>query len=90
METGHRTSTSPHSSTPSFKHLAWVALAGTALVISGTRGQEPPQPSAAQAFTAPVRPAPARTGPAAPHVAQLSGPRPTGRISCRRAWSPEA
>ncbi|MFE7759326.1 class F sortase [Streptomyces sp. NPDC057418] len=48
METGRGTSTSPQSF-PKVKHLVWALVAGTALVISGTRDGNPPQPPAAQA-----------------------------------------
>ncbi|MGP3634218.1 class F sortase [Streptomyces sp. 24-1644] len=70
MEKGRTTSTSPHSFTPSAKHLAVALLAGTALVVSGTRDDKPPQPSAAQAFTAPAEPAPSRSASVAPPAIQ--------------------
>ncbi|MFC9246321.1 class F sortase [Streptomyces sp. NPDC057136] len=70
MEDGRTTSASPHSFTPSAKHLAVALLVGIALVISGTRDEKPPQPSTAQAFTAPVRPAPSRTGLVTPPAVQ--------------------
>lgn len=65
METGRRFSTSPRSF-PAVKHLVWALVAGTALVISGTRDDEPPQPPASQAIAAPAPPAPGRSAPAVP------------------------
>ncbi|MFD9500092.1 class F sortase [Streptomyces sp. NPDC060035] len=70
METGRRSSTSPQSF-PAVKHLVWALVAGTALVMSGTRDDEPPQPSTAQAI---VAPAPRRSAPAAPAVSPPARP----------------
>ncbi|MFJ3704093.1 MULTISPECIES: class F sortase [Streptomyces] len=59
MDTGRTTSTSAQPF-PAVRHLVWALVAGTALVISGTReGRPPPQPPAEAA--APVTP----TGPTA-------------------------
>ncbi|MCX4821319.1 class F sortase [Streptomyces sp. NBC_01142] len=72
METGHTTSASPHSFIPSVKLLTCALVAGAVLVTNGARDEQPPQPPAAQAFSAPVRPAPSRTEAAAlPAVQQL-------------------
>lgn len=57
MQTGRKTRASPHSSTPSLKFLACALMAGSVLVISATGDEQPPQPSAAQAFSTSVRPA---------------------------------
>ncbi|NUK08926.1 class F sortase [Streptomyces lunaelactis] len=65
METGHQTSASPHSFIPSAKFLACALMAGTVLVINVARDEQPPQPSAAQAFSTSVRPAPSGTASAA-------------------------
>ncbi|MEU8678867.1 class F sortase [Streptomyces sp. NPDC048560] len=70
MENGRTTGTSPHSFTPSVKHLAVALLVGTALVISGTRDEKPPQPSTSQAFTAPVVAPPSRSGSVMPPAIQ--------------------
>jgi sortase (surface protein transpeptidase) len=94
METGRGTSASRHCFIPSATHLAWLMLIGTVLVISGMHGEEPPQPSAAQAFTAPGYPAPGRTGPHAPPTvwpqrspsAQGSAS-PTGPTPARRGFA---
>lgn len=56
MEPGRRTSTSPQTF-PAVKHLVWALVAGTALVISGTRDGNPPQPPATRAAPAPAPPA---------------------------------
>jgi sortase (surface protein transpeptidase) len=65
METGHKTEASPHSFIPSVKLLACAVMAGTVLVIIGVRDEQPPQPSAAESFSAPARPAPSGTASAA-------------------------
>ncbi|WP_328673658.1 class F sortase [Streptomyces sp. NBC_00322] len=65
METGHQTSASPHSLIPSAKVLACALIAGSVLVINAARDEQPPQPSAAQAFPTSVRPTPSRAAPAA-------------------------
>lgn len=66
METGRKTRACPHSSTPSVKFLACALMAGTVLVLgSAARDEQPPQPSAAQAFSTPARPAPSGTAAAA-------------------------
>ncbi|MEU1482880.1 class F sortase [Streptomyces sp. NPDC005752] len=70
METGPTTSTSSQQF-PAVKHLVWALVAGTALVISGTRDGGPPQPPAAE--TAAPAPAP----PGAPAPARATA-RPTG------------
>ncbi|WP_405392909.1 class F sortase [Streptomyces sp. NBC_01102] len=56
MESGRRTSTSPQAF-PAVKHLVWALVAGTALVISGARDGNPPQPPAARSALAPAPPA---------------------------------
>jgi hypothetical protein len=66
MESGHRTEDPPQSFTPSVKVLACALVAGAVLVINGARDDQPPQPSAAQAFSTSVRPAPSGTAPAVP------------------------
>lgn len=73
METGPTTSTSPQPF-PSVKHLVWALVAGTALVISGTRDHRPPQPPA----TAAAAPAPAPPGASAlaRATAHPAGPAP--------------
>lgn len=83
METGRKTSESPHSFTPSVKHLVWALLAGTVLVISGTRDNEPPQPSAAQAFAAP-----SATPTATPTAIPPAAPRSTGPVRATPGTSP--
>ncbi|MFJ8768132.1 class F sortase [Streptomyces clavifer] len=70
MESGRRTSTPPQTF-PTVKHLVWALVAGTALVVSGTRDGNPPQPP--RAHTVPA-PAPAASG-ASPGTAAP----PTGR-----------
>ncbi len=65
METGPTSSTSPQSFTPSVKLLSCALMAGTVLVINGVSDEHPPQPSAAQAFSAPVPSAPVATPSAA-------------------------
>ena len=61
METGHKTSAFRHSFTPSVNLLVCALVAGTALVINGVRDEQPPQPSAGQAFPTAPGPAPGRT-----------------------------
>lgn len=77
METGHQTSASPHPFIPSAKLLACALMAGTLLVINAARDEQPPQPSAAQAFPSSVpsvptavRPTPSGAAPAAPPTVQ--------------------
>ncbi|WP_128375269.1 class F sortase [Streptomyces cavernae] len=53
MEPGHKSSASPQPFIPSVKLLAWALVAGSVLVISALHDEQPPQPSAAQAFSAP-------------------------------------
>ncbi|MDF9874216.1 class F sortase [[Kitasatospora] papulosa] len=55
MDTGRTTSTSAQQF-PAVRHLVWALVAGTALVISGTRDDRPPPPPAA-GTAAPVAPA---------------------------------
>ncbi|MGV9578734.1 class F sortase [Streptomyces sp. NPDC003509] len=55
MDTGRTTSTSAQRF-PAVRHLVWALVAGTALVISGTRDDRPPLPPAA-GTAAPVAPA---------------------------------
>ncbi|PWS44428.1 hypothetical protein DLE01_42455, partial [Streptomyces sp. FT05W] len=43
MDTGRTTSTSAQRF-PAVRHLVWALVAGTALVISGTRDDRPPPP----------------------------------------------
>ncbi|MFJ8619651.1 class F sortase [Streptomyces clavifer] len=69
MESGRRTSTPPQTF-PTVKHLVWALVAGTALVVSGTRDGNPQPP---RAHTVPA-PAPAASG-ASPGTAAP----PTGR-----------
>jgi hypothetical protein len=99
METG-RTTSSPPPAFPAVKHLVYALVAGTALVISGTRHTGPPQPPAAvTAAAAPAPPAtPAPSGP----DAHRSGPAralaymapvhtaPSPPAYLRRATSPPA
>lgn len=49
------------SSTPSAKFLAYALLAGIVLVITALRGEQPPQPSTAQAFSSSPPPGPSST-----------------------------
>ncbi|MFH9467642.1 class F sortase [Streptomyces clavifer] len=70
MESGRSTSTPPQTF-PTVKHLVWALVAGTVLVVSGTRDGNPPQPPLAHTVPAP---APAASG-ASPGTAAP----PTGR-----------
>lgn len=80
MEKGHRTRASAHSSTPSARFLASALVAGTVLVISAARDEQPPQPSAAQAFSTAVRPAPSGAASAARPIVQPLPPSDPVRI----------
>ncbi|MFF5724296.1 class F sortase [[Kitasatospora] papulosa] len=64
MDTG-RTTTMSAQPFPAVRHLVWALVAGTVLVISGTRHDRPPLPRPA-GTTAPVAPAGLTTGPVAP------------------------
>ena len=83
METGHKTRASPQSSTLSVKFLACALMAGTVLVISGARDEQPPQPSAAQAFSTSARPAPSGTASAKPPAVQPLPPSDPVRLRVR-------
>ncbi|MBT2392029.1 class F sortase [Streptomyces sp. ISL-1] len=65
MGTGRKTSASPQSTTPSAKFLTCALMAGVVLVMSAARDEQPPQPSAAQAFSTSARPAHSGTAAAA-------------------------
>ncbi|MFB4426736.1 class F sortase [Streptomyces sp. QL37] len=69
MESGSTNNTATPSF-PAVKHLVWALVAGTALVISGTRDDRPPQPPAA----ATAAPAAAPSAAAAPPTTRPTGP----------------
>ncbi|MEU0134592.1 class F sortase [Streptomyces sp. NPDC006296] len=86
METGQTTST-PGQPFPAVKHLVWALVAGTALVISGTRDDRPPPPPTAG--TAAPAPAVAPAGTTDPAPAVATGSRPAGPARALAYLAPE-